>query len=209
MANEIKEPRKTIPFAIVGGIVIAATIYTIVAGATLGVIGAEAMGKTDTPIFRAPVLAITGWGGWLVLISAWMTAFSEMLGDLVSTSRVGHAMGAKHELPRWLGALHERFKTPHRVLLLLAVVGIALIYLIPLRQLMPFASACTLVWYAATHLAAILLRPEKRFFSPLVSWLGIATCLGLFISLPLWSIVASAGFLGLLAGVRWLLIRCV
>lgn len=127
MANEIKEPRKTIPFAIVGGIVIAATIYTIVAGATLGVIGAEAMGKTDTPIFRAPVLAITGWGGWLVLISAWMTAFSEMLGDLVSTSRVGHAMGAKHELPRWLGALHERFKTPHRVLLLLAVVGIALI----------------------------------------------------------------------------------
>jgi APA family basic amino acid/polyamine antiporter len=112
MANEIKEPRKTIPFAIVGGIAIAAAIYTIVAGATLGVIGADAMGKTDTPIFRAAVLAIAGWGGWLVLISAWMTAFSEMLGDLLSTSRVGHAMGAKHELPRWLGALHERFKTP-------------------------------------------------------------------------------------------------
>ena len=41
MADKIKEPRKTIPFAVVGGITIAAVIYGIVAATTLGILGAK------------------------------------------------------------------------------------------------------------------------------------------------------------------------
>jgi len=207
MANEIKDPKKTIPFAIVGGITIAAIIYLIVAGTTLGVLGADAMGQTDAPIFRGAVKAIASWGGWMILASAWMTAFSEMLGDLLSTSKVGHAMGTAKELPHWLGAVHKRFHSPHHALLVLTIIGLVLVNLFPLRLLMPVASAYTLVWYAATNFAALKLRPEKRFASSVVSWLGIAACLGLFVSLPLWSIGGAAGLLALLTGIRWLLIR--
>src|SRR2546428_5375687 len=45
MANEIKDPKKSIPFAIVGGITIAAVIYIIISGATLGVPGVGGIGK--------------------------------------------------------------------------------------------------------------------------------------------------------------------
>src|SRR5204863_4189391 len=93
MAGESKNPERTIPFAVVGGITIAAVIYLFVAGTTLGVLGADVMGQTDSPIFRGARMAIASWGGWMILMSAWMTAFSEMLGDLLSTSKVGHAMG--------------------------------------------------------------------------------------------------------------------
>ena len=207
MANEIKDPKKTIPFAVVGGISIAATIYLIVGGTTLGVLGADAMGKTDAPIYLGATTAIASWGGWMILASAWMTAFSETLGDLLATSKVGHAMGEAKELPHWLGALHKRFRSPHHALLVFAAIALALVNLFPLRLLMPVASACTLIWYAATNFAALKLRKEQRFAWAIVSWLGMAACFGLFLSLPLWSILGSAAILALLTGIRWILIR--
>ncbi len=207
MANNIKDPKRTIPFAIVGGITIAAIVYLIVAGTTLGVLGADAMGKTDAPIFVGAATTIASWGGWMILASAWMTSFSEMLGDLLSTSKVGHAMGTAKELSHWLGVVHKRFHSPHHALLVLTIIGLALVNLFPMRLLMPVASAYTLVWYAATNFAALKLRQKQRFASALVSWLGIAACLGLFLSLPLWGIASAAGLLALLTGIRWLLIR--
>ena len=207
MANNIKDPKRTIPFAIVGGITIAAIVYLIVAGTTLGVLGADAMGQTDAPIFVGAATAIASWGGWMILASAWMTSFSEMLGDLLSTSKVGHAMGTAKELSHWLGVVHKRFHSPHHALLVLTIIGLALVNLFPMRLLMPVASAYTLVWYAATNFAALKLRQKQRFASALVSWLGIAACLGLFLSLPLWGVASAAGLLALLTGIRWLLIR--
>src|SRR5258708_20203365 len=130
----------------------------------------------------------------------------EMLGDLLSTSKVGHAMGEARELPRLLGAENKRFHSPHYALLALTVIGLILVNLFPLRILMPVASACTLIWYAATNFAALELRKGQRFTWSLVSWLGIAACLGLFLSLPLWSIVGTAGILAPITGIRWLLI---
>src|SRR5437870_688450 len=76
MASEVKEPRRTIPVAVVGGIVIAAVVFAAVAAATLGVLGADGMkgGDTanDTPLLTAGTMAIGRWGLWLVLATAWL-----------------------------------------------------------------------------------------------------------------------------------------
>lgn len=207
MANEIREPRKTIPFAIVGGIAIVAVIFLVVAGTTLGVLGPKAMGENDIPLYIGAAKVMGAWGGWMILALSCLSFFSEMLGDLLATSKVEHAMGKVHELPHWLAATNKRFKSPHNALLLLTIVGVVLVCVVPLRQLMPVASAGTLVWYAVTNFAALKLTEEQRFASPMISWLGMATCLGLFISLPLWSVIGTAGFLALLTGGRWLIIR--
>lgn len=207
MADEIKEPRKSIPLAVVGGIAISALIYLFVAGATLGVLGPDTMGRGDTPVILAAATVIAGWGGWMILASAWLAGFSETLGDLLSTSRVTHSMGQQRELPHWLAAEHRRFRSPHRVLALLAVIAVAMVNFLPLRQLLPVASASTLVWYAATNFAALKLEKRQRFAPTVVPWLGIATCAAMFLSLPWWSIAASAAMLALLAGLRWLMIR--
>ncbi|MCZ8515065.1 amino acid permease [Paenibacillus filicis] len=205
MADKVKNPRKTLPFAIIGGISLAAIIFVILAETTLGVLGANAMGKSDTPLLLGA--KITGWGIWTILLSAWILAFSDQLSDLMSTSKVGHAMGAEHELPHWFGTVHKRFKSPQYVILLLTIVALALINLVPLRRLIPVASVSTLIWYVATNLSAINLSKEKRFTRPIVSWLGIAACIALFFSLPRWSVVGAIGFLLLLIGIRWLFKR--
>jgi APA family basic amino acid/polyamine antiporter len=64
MAGEIKDPRRTIPFSILGGIAIAAAVYYAVGATTLGVLGAQEIAKDDVPLFNAAVQAIGPWGGW-------------------------------------------------------------------------------------------------------------------------------------------------
>ncbi len=202
MADQIKEPKRTIPFAVIGGISIAAIIYLIIAATTLGVLGAKTMGSNDTPVFLNASLAIGITGGWIILLSAWMTSFSEMLGDLLPTSKVAHAMGVENELPHWLGAMHKRFHSPYNSLIVLTIIGIALVVFVPIRNIMPLASAFTIMWYIATHFSALKLPKEKRFLPYSFTWVGIATCIGLFIYLPLWSITVAIGILGIFALIR-------
>src|SRR5206468_3405871 len=87
MASEIKEPRRTIPVAVVGGIVLAAVVFVVVGAATLGVLGADAMKGTgtanDTPLLTAAARAIGPWGLWLVLATAWLDTLTEAWGDLL------------------------------------------------------------------------------------------------------------------------------
>src|SRR5947208_12925391 len=68
MASEVKDPRRTIPFAVVGGIAFAAVVFIVVATTALGVLGPEAMmGGGDTPLLNAGVKTLGRWGLWIVL----------------------------------------------------------------------------------------------------------------------------------------------
>src|SRR5207247_2235598 len=96
MAGEMKDPRRTIPFSIAGGIAIAAVVFFVVAATTLGVLGAQEMGKDDVPLFKAATQAVGAWGGWVVLAAAWLASINELISDLLSVSRVGLAMGQAH-----------------------------------------------------------------------------------------------------------------
>src|SRR5438128_943528 len=77
MASEVKDPRRTIPFAVIGGIAMAAVVFVIVGAAALGVLGADAMKTGDTPLLTAGAKAIGQWGLWLVLATAWLDTLTE------------------------------------------------------------------------------------------------------------------------------------
>src|SRR5439155_19435841 len=92
MASEVKEPRRTIPFAVVGGIVIAAVVFVTVGAASLGVLGADAIkiggSRNDTLLLTAGVKAIGRWGVWVVLAAAWLDTLTEAHGDMLTATRV-------------------------------------------------------------------------------------------------------------------------
>src|SRR5439155_1498643 len=73
MASEIKDPRRTIPLSIVGGVAIAAAVFLPVAAITLGVLGADELGRDDTPLLSAAKGA-TDWLFWPVLAAAVVAA---------------------------------------------------------------------------------------------------------------------------------------
>src|SRR3989441_2763017 len=151
MASEVKEPRRTIPFAVVGGIAIAAVVFVAVGTVTLGVLGADAMtagdATNDTPLLTAGAKAIGRWGLWVVLAAAWLDTLTEAWGDLLTVTRVALAMGKEHELPAWLGVIHPRFRSPHHAVLVLGLVCAVLALFLDLRPVLAVANVFTLVWY--------------------------------------------------------------
>ena len=207
MAGEIKNPRRTIPVAILGGIALAAVVFLAVAATTLGILGPESMGRDDVPLFRAATQAVGTWGGLVILAAAWTASLSELVGDLLTASRVAYTMGEANELPRWLGSIHPKFHVPRNAVLTIGVIVLALALSFDLRRLLAVASIFTLTWYIITHFSALQLRKEQRLTTPFFSWLGLFGCLLLVASLPIWAILTGSAVLATLGGLRLLWFR--
>ena len=142
-----------------------------------------------------------------MLATAWLDTLTEAAGDLMVVARVALAMGKEQELPTWLGVLHPRFRSPHNAVIALGLVCAALALFLNLRPVLEAANVFTLVWYSVVHFDALKLPKEKRMVWPFVSWLGLAGCLALFASLPIWALLTGSGTLAVLTALRWLLLR--
>lgn len=197
MASEIKNPRKSIPYAVVGGIAIAAVIYLLVAGTTIGILGANATGNTDSPLLKAAVISIGNWSAIIILAAAWIATLSEMLGDLLSASRVVFAMGKEGELPKWAGVVDLKSKSPRNAILGFGVVCIFLVLVFPnLRSLLAVASVFSITWYCITHYSALQLPKNQRIAPIAFSWFGLLGCLLLLVSLPITPLLSGLIIIG-------------
>ncbi|TMF65864.1 MAG: amino acid permease [Chloroflexi bacterium] len=195
MASEMKEPRRSIPI-----------MFLTVGAITLGVEGAQQVGAQDTPLLSAAATA-AGSAVWAVFAAALVATFYDIIGILLTASRVGLAMARARELPGWLAGVHARFRTPYRSVIALGLVSALLALAFDLRSLLAVASAFMVVWYLVTHQAALELSKDKRIASPLFSWYGVVGCVALVLSLPPLATAAAAGVLTALVGVRSVLRR--
>ncbi len=209
MASEVKQPRRTIPIAIGGGVAIAAMMFVGVGAITLGVLGADEIGRQNTPLLAAARKAMGEWGSWVILAAAILAALAEILGDLLSASRVVLAMADARELPVWLGKIHPRSRSPRRAVLALGLLSAAAALAFDLRPLIEVAGSFMLAWYFITHYAALQLPAGKRLTSPAFSWYGIVGCLGLAVAMPHAAILTAAAALAVLTVGRLLLRRAL
>ena len=209
MAGEVKQPRRTIPIAIGGGVAIAAVMFLGAGAITLGVLGADEIGRQDTPMLAAAQKAMGQWGTWVILAAAILAALAEILGDLLSASRVVLPMAEARELPGWLGKIHPRSRSPRRAVLALGLLSAGADLAFDLRPLIEVGGSFMLAWYFITHYAALQLPVRKRLTSPLFSWYGIVGCIGLTIAMPHAAVLVAAGTLSALTVSRWLLRRTI
>src|SRR6184192_4440376 len=87
--------------------------------------------------------------------AAWTASISELVSDLLSSSRVALAMGEAHELPKWFGEVHPQYKVPRHAVLAIGLFVFAVVLLFDLREVLPLASFFLLVWFSITHFSAL------------------------------------------------------
>ena len=109
------------------------------------------MAASDVPILTASVQAVGKWGTWIVLAAAWLDTLTEAAGDLLTAARVALPMGEARELPRWLAAVHQRFRSPHHAVILLGAICAGLALLFNLRPVLEVANGFTLVRRVLEH----------------------------------------------------------
>lgn len=183
LGEEVREPRRTIPRAIVATMVAVSLLYLGVAAAGVGVLGAEGFGRaaetTAAPLeVVALALDVPLLPGFLGVAA--VAAMAGVLLNLVlGLSRVLLAMARRRDAPGFLARIEAERASPVAAVWAcgLLVAGIALVG--DVRTTWSFSAFTVLVYYAITNLAALRLPTEHRLFPPWVPAAGLVGCLGL------------------------------
>ena len=183
LGEEVIEPRRTIPRAIIVTVSICVVTYAAVAAVAIGAVGSAAFAAASEA--GAPLETIAEdaeWPaavGWSVTIAAVAAMAGVILNLLLGLSRVALAMGRRGHLPRTFARVHERGQTPAPAVLLAAGIVAALVAVGSIRTAWSFSAVTVLLYYAITNAAALKLPAADRLYPRAFSWVGLAGCLGL------------------------------
>ena len=205
LGEEVRDPERTIPRAIPVALGLAVGVYAVVAVSLLLVLGPDGIAAT-----AAPVVAAVDAGSWSALapvarIGAAAASLGALLALIAGVSRTGLAMAREGDLPRWLAAVHPRFRVPHRAELVLAAVVCLLVLTVDLRGAIGFSSFGVLLYYVVANLAAYTQSAARRRWPRALQVAGALGCLVLVATLPWTSVVAGAAVLGV--GVLYRIVR--
>jgi len=184
VADEVVEPKKNVPRAILLSLIISAAIYVLVSLAAVGAIGYQRLSASASPL--ADVMTAVGlpFGASVVSIGALIATLSVLLGSVIGVSRVLFAMADDGEVPSWLGFVSRKNCTPY-VSIITSGIGILLLVIFSnLLAVAYFSSFAMLFYYIMANIAGVRLLTD-RFFSRIIAGLGCALCVVLLFTFPL------------------------
>jgi APA family basic amino acid/polyamine antiporter len=197
MGEEVRDPERVIPRAIIGALFAALVIYFLVGVTLLLVLGPDRLAGSHAPL--ADVLAAAGHANFTVVatVGAAAASLGALLALIAGVGRTTLAMARNRDLPGWLSAVHPRFSVPHHAELALAAVVCLLVLLVDLRGVIGFSSFGVLVYYAIANASAFTQPAEARRWPRWLNVTGLAGCLVLAATLPLPAVLAGAGVLAI------------
>jgi len=188
LGEEVHDPSRTIPRAIIATTLLVTALYLAVALAGLSAMGAGEFARAARESGAPLAAAASALGsGWLRLVVSWgaLAAMASVLLNLIlGISRVVLAMGRRGDLPRGLARVGPDGRSATAAVLFSASV-IAVLVIPGSIALAWSASAFTvLVYYAITNVAALRLPRESRRYPRVISWIGLAGCAILAFGVP-------------------------
>jgi len=120
VAGEVRRPRKDSAFALIVGMAVIATVYTLVQVVAVGVVPQVA--ATKAPLAEAFRLLMGPPGVVLITIGAMVSTYGLATGSVLAAPRLLFSMAQRGELPAVLARIHPRFRTPDVAILVYAAV---------------------------------------------------------------------------------------
>jgi len=192
LGEEVRDPERTIPRAILIALSVVVLIYLVVAVSILIAIGPAGVAATAAPLAAAVEAAGWTWASLLVPLGAAAAALGALLALIAGIGRTTLAMARHDDLPRWLAAVHERHQVPHHAEVAVAGLVCVLILLVDLRGAIGFSSFGVLLYYLIANVAAYTQGSDRRRFPRILQIIGVLGCGTLVLSLPLRAVLSGA-----------------
>lgn len=189
LSEETNEPNRNIPRAIILAMIISTVLYILVSFSSVSILGWEVLAGSQAPFSQIANAALGSGGGFLLTIIALFATSNTVLLLLLAGSRIVYGMAELHSLPRVLGKVHPRTRTPW---VSIVVVGLAAVVFLFVGNLEFLASANNYTLFLSfifINASVLILRytsPElNRPFRiplnikniPILSVFGLITCI--------------------------------
>jgi basic amino acid/polyamine antiporter, APA family len=193
MGEEVRDPARTIPRAIIVAFGITVVVYLVIGVAVLLAAGPGRLARSGAPLAEAlrasgatPLLPV-------VAVGAALASLGALLALIAGVGRTTLAMARHRDLPGWLAAVHPRYQVPYRAEVALAVVVCVLAVTVDLRGVIGFSSFGVLIYYAIANASAYTQPRSERRWPRVLNVCGLAGCLLLVATLPWQSVVVGLG----------------
>ena len=208
VAEECRDPQRTIPIALVTAMAIGALIYVAVAVTAVSVVPWRELSEAPGPLTEVMARAAPAISPWVFTAVTLFAVANTALVNYITSSRLVYGMAQQGLLPRALGRVHQRTRTPHLAAILLLAILLPLGWFGTVANLASASVLLLLAVFAVVNGALFILKgregePTGRFEVP--RWVpaaGTVICLllvGLRVSSSDWHAPALAG--GLLLGI--------
>ena len=195
IAEEIKNPQRNIPLAILLSIVGVALLYVLFNYSIFRVLSPEVIAAmvSEGNFYLGTAAAETlfgTYGGVLVSAAMILAIFNSLNGCVMVFPRVYYAMARDGAMVRSLGVLHPELRTPVNAIIASGAISIGLVLLRDLSSLTSLVAVSGIIFNALTFYAVIILRrrmptvdrPYKVWAYPYLIWAVILVMAALLAS---------------------------
>ncbi|MDI6888191.1 MAG: amino acid permease [Methanocellales archaeon] len=207
MVEELKEPERNAPRAMVLSIGVVTCVYMLVALAMTGIVAYDELHPTKAIVDVAEVVMGDA-GIILITIIGFLAMISTINMCILAASRISLAMGRDRNLPFILSRVHPTFKTPHISVFLIGIVVIAGAIIADIEKLAKAANVLVLFAFMLVDFAVIYNRQVKKKMPafktpgyPVTPMLGAASCLILIAQFGAKDLIIGFGVLS--TGIAW------
>lgn len=173
VAEEVKNPERNVPLAILLALGIAGVIYILVAWLAVQVFDPAALAASKAPLLDVVRRAQPNFPSVIFTIIAAFAVLNTALLNFITASRLIFGMAREGLLPAWLGRLHPERSTPYRTFMVILPIVIVLALSGTIQVLAGATATLILVMFALVNLSLLVIKRRHvespaRFQVPIV-----------------------------------------
>ena len=157
VAQEVKEPSKTMPKAIVIVLFIATFLYISIALVSISVVSIDELSSTSAPLAMVFEKA-TGERAVVLSIIGMFAVINGALIQIIMVSRILYGMSTKGWMPKFLAKVNTKTATPVNATIATAVMILALTLFLPLLTLAQSTSFLIFIIFTLVNFALIKIK---------------------------------------------------
>ena len=158
LSGEVRDPRRALPLALVGGTFSVALIYLLLNVAYLHVLPLADVAASPLVAADVAVRLVGPAGSALVAALVCVSTFGALNAVMMAIPRVFWAMADDGLFFRFVAAVHPRYRTPHMAITSMAVLGVAYLALQSFEQLIEAFILASLPFWALSVASVFVFR---------------------------------------------------
>ena len=173
VAEEVQDPSRVYPRALIGGMAVAGIIYLVIAFVASMVVPTDRLAGSGVALLEVVRSGLPGFPGWLFAIIACVAIANTCLVALITNSRIMYGMAKVNVVPRVFARTHLSRRTPWVAIVF--TTGVALLLMVGVgaegvKTLANATVAFLLAIFALVCLCALRLRgdrvPQAHYTAP-------------------------------------------